>query len=33
MVIPLTPDMANRFSKIAGKVLYIENFSLRQIEI
>ena len=25
MVIPLTPDMANRFSKIAGQVLYIKT--------
>ena len=33
MVIPLTSDLANSLSKIAGKVLYIGNFSLWQIEI
>ena len=33
MVIPLTSDLANSFSKIAGKVLYIGNFILWQIEI
>ena len=33
MVIPLTSDLADIFSKIAGKVLYIGNFSFWQIEI
>ena len=33
MVIPLTSDLANSLSKIAGKVLYIENSSLWQIKI
>ena len=33
MVIPLTSDLDDIFSKIAGKVLYIGNFSFWQIEI
>ena len=33
MVIPITSDLANSFSKIAGKVLYIGNSSLWQIKI
>ena len=33
MVIPITSDLANSFSKIAGKVLYIENSTLWQIKI